>query len=207
MSVASKRVEMTSATQSAQHHVYLTFDDGPDQHWTPHVLDVLAAAQVRATFFMIGLQAVRFGPLVRRIAAEGHEVGNHTFSHRHPWTLATEEARQEVRTGAATLANILGHAPRYYRPPHGRHRRCMEDEAHQQGETIVMWNVSAIDWGPLGDAERISQRLRRIQPGDIALMHDGRNRHNRPDELLRALPGFLSDLRARDLHAASLGEA
>ena len=110
-------------------------------------------------------------------------VGNHSYSHRHPWTIRETEARDEVRDGAAAIADALGHAPRWFRPPHGRMRRCMLDEAERSGQRTVLWSLSAIDWGPLGHAAGIAARVRGVGPGDIVLMHDGRNRHNRPDEL------------------------
>lgn len=184
--------------------VHLTFDDGPDPEWTPQVLDVLAAAEMRATFFVIGRQAHRHPELVRRVSAAGHEVANHTFDHRHPWTMSDRVARSQVRDGALVLGDILGHPPRLYRPPHGRGRACMIEEAARCGETPVGWNLSAVDWGPFGIAHRIAVRLRRSRPGDIVLMHDGRNRHNRPDELLQALPGFLDELRLRHLRSMPL---
>ena len=68
------------------------------------------------------------------------------------------------------------------------------------------WNLSAVDWGPLGTAPRIAARLRRVRAGDIVLMHDGRNRHNRPEELLRVLPAFLAELTGRNLRPAVIGE-
>ena len=186
--------------------VHLTFDDGPDLKWTPRVLDVLAAARTRATFFVVG-RAARCAPdLVRRIAAEGHEIGNHSYSHRHPWTLREADARNEVRSGAAVIADVLGRAPRAFRPPHGRVRRCMLDEAQRSGQRTVLWSVSAIDWGPLGSASRIEARLRTAGAGDIILMHDGRNRHNRPDELVQVLSRALDELHNRGLTPAPLPE-
>ena len=177
--------------------VYLTFDDGPDPEWTGRVLDVLAAARVRATFFVVG-RAARAAPgLVRRIASEGHEIGNHSLSHRHPWRLREAAAREEVRGGAAAIAETLGRAPRWFRPPHGRMRRCMIDEAERSGQRTVLWSVSAIDWGPLGRADEIAERLARVEAGDIVLMHDGRNKHNKPGELLHVLPSFLAQLKAK----------
>jgi peptidoglycan/xylan/chitin deacetylase (PgdA/CDA1 family) len=186
--------------------VFLTFDDGPDPEWTPRILDALAEAGVHATFFMIGLQALKYPALVRRIDEAGHATGNHTFSHRHPWLLSSDEARNEVRVGAKALEDILGHSPRFYRAPHGRHRACMDEEARRGGEAIVDWNLSAIDWGPLGNARGIATRLSRVRDGDIVLMHDGRNRHNRPDELIATLPAFLQELRRRSLSASPLDE-
>ncbi len=186
--------------------VFLTFDDGPDREWTPRILDELARAQVQATFFMIGTAAVREPALVRRIASEGHAIGNHTASHRHPWAMRTSAARQEVQEGSRMIAGILGQPPRFFRAPHGRERACMTDEATRCGQQLVRWDLSAVDWGPLGRADRIAARLQRTAADDIVLMHDGRNRHNRPDELLRVLPSFLQELANRGLRARPLCE-
>jgi peptidoglycan/xylan/chitin deacetylase (PgdA/CDA1 family) len=185
-------------------HVYLTFDDGPDLEWTPRMLDILASAGVAATFFVIGRLARQHAQLVRRLAAAGHEVGNHTWSHRHPWTVPASVGRREVRDGAAAIADVLGRAPELFRPPHGRVRECMVEEALRGGQTPVLWSRSAIDWGPLGHVSGIGTRLRAAQPGDIVLMHDGGRGVNRPSELARALPGFLADLVQRGLAACPL---
>lgn len=184
---------------SAASSVYLTFDDGPDPEWTPRVLDALEQAQVRATFFAIGEQARRVPELMRRVHAAGHAIGNHTFSHRHPWFMSTRAARSQVRDGAKALSDVVGDAPRFYRPPHGRYRPCMSDEARRCGEQVVLWDISAVDWGPLGVAPAIEKRLAAVKGGDIVLMHDGRNQHNRPDQLLQLLPAFLQRLKARGL--------
>jgi peptidoglycan/xylan/chitin deacetylase (PgdA/CDA1 family) len=184
--------------------VYLTFDDGPDPEWTPRVLDALEQASVKATFFAVGQQAQRSPDLTRRIHAAGHAVGNHTFSHRHPWFMSSRTARAQVRDGAKAISDVVGVAPQFYRPPHGRERACMSDEAHRCGEQVVLWNVSAVDWGPLGSADAIEKRLDAVKGGDIVLMHDGQNKHNRPDQLLQILPLFLRKLSDRGLRAALL---
>ena len=179
--------------------VYLTFDDGPDPDWTPRVLDVLDGAGAKATFFVIGRAAQAASTLVRRIAADGHEIGNHTYSHRHPWTMREAAARREVRDGAAAIAEVVGHAPRLYRPPHGRMRQCMIEEARYGGQATVLWSLSAVDWGPFGRAAGIEGRLRAVAAGDIVLMHDGRRSQNRPAELVLVLPRFLAELGCRRL--------
>jgi peptidoglycan/xylan/chitin deacetylase (PgdA/CDA1 family) len=184
--------------------VYLTFDDGPDPEWTPRVLDALEQAKVKATFFAVGQQAQRLPDLVRRVHDAGHAVGNHTFSHRHPWFMSQQSARAQVRDGANAISDVLGVAPRFYRPPHGRQRACMSDEAQRCGEQIVLWDVSAVDWGPLGVVDSIEKRLNAVKGGDIVLMHDGQNKHNRPDQLLQILPLFLRKLADRGLHPALL---
>lgn len=184
--------------------VYLTFDDGPDPEWTPRVLDALEHAGAKATFFAIGQQAERAPDLMRRMHAAGHAVGNHTYSHRHPWFMSQRAARAQVRDGAKAISDVLGIAPRFYRPPHGRQRACMSDEAQRCSERVVLWDVSAVDWGPLGAAANIEKRLGVVQGGDIVLMHDGRNQHNRPDQLLQVLPLLLRRLAGRGLRPALL---
>lgn len=179
--------------------LYLTFDDGPDPRWTPRILDLLAQANVLATFFVVGRSAIEQAALVRRIAAHGHALGNHTWSHRHPWTMRASTARKEVLDGTAALADLIGRAPKFFRPPHGRLRRCMIEEAERSGQKLVLWNRSAVDWGPLGAASAIARRLAATQAGDIVLMHDGGRGINRPGELVEALPGFLADLGRRGL--------
>jgi peptidoglycan/xylan/chitin deacetylase (PgdA/CDA1 family) len=185
--------------------VYLTFDDGPDPQWTPRVLDLLAQHAVRATFFVIGRAARDAAGIVQRIGEAGHEVENHSWSHRHPWALSASAARGEVRDGAAAVADLVGRAPRYFRPPHGRLRRSMSEAAQEDGQQIALWSVSAVDWGPFGHAAGIAARLRRVQAGDIVLMHDGKRGINRPEELERVLPGFLQALSERCLEPAPLG--
>lgn len=188
---------------SAQ-HIYLTFDDGPDPRWTPQILDLLAQARMHATFFAVGQFAQREPALMRAVAAAGHAIGNHTFSHRHPWLMRSRAARAQVRDGARALSDVIGSEPAFFRPPHGRARPCMTDEAQLHGERTVMWDRSAIDWGWFGTASRIAARLSRVRAGDIVLMHDGQNIHNRPDQLLQALPQFLRELAHRGLPSRSL---
>lgn len=174
--------------------VYLTFDDGPDPGFTPRILDALAEVRLTATFFVVGQLACRQAALLRRIAEQGHEVGNHTWSHRHPWTLSETAARREVRDATAAIADILGRSPVHFRPPHGRVRRVMVEEARAHGQSLVLWHLSAVDWGPFGRARGIARRLRRARPGDIVLMHDGGWGINHPAELLQVLPAFLPRL-------------
>jgi peptidoglycan-N-acetylglucosamine deacetylase len=184
--------------------VYLTFDDGPDRNWTPHILDLLAEVRMHATFFVIAERAQLEPDLIHRIDNAGHTIGNHTYSHRHPWFMTAGAARAQVRDAAAALEDMLGYPPRLFRPPHGRHRECMSDEARQHGEHVVLWNLSAVDWGMFGTAARIGRRLSQVGANDVVLMHDGRNRHNRPDQLLEALPQFLLELQRRGLHSYGL---
>jgi peptidoglycan-N-acetylglucosamine deacetylase len=185
--------------QADAQQVYLTFDDGPDAEWTPRVLDALAQTRAVATFFVVGQIARRAAAMVRRVVAHGHAIGNHTWSHRHPWMLSSSAARLEVRDGTSAIADTIGRQPEYYRPPHGRLRRCMVEEARECGQCVVLWSRSAIDWGPFGYAHGIAARLEKIRAGDIVLMHDGARSINKPHALMIVLPAFLASLQQRGL--------
>ncbi|HSC69039.1 MAG TPA: polysaccharide deacetylase family protein [Cellvibrio sp.] len=187
--------------------VCLTFDDGPDPVHTPKILDVLAEHDVRATFFVLGVAAEQHPHLVARMLKEGHAVGNHTYSHRHPWMMSSRDAKQEVARATAIIKRITGNSPLWFRPPFGRLREAMLKQAHQEQMTTVLWSRSIIDWGALGTEAGISQRLDRIKPGDIVLMHDGKREHNRPDITMRCLPVFLEGLAQKSLVACNLNEA
>ena len=199
--VAMRRVETAASA------VYLTFDDGPDEDWTPRILDVLAAAQARATFFAIGRQAERCGALLRRVQDAGHGIGNHGYEHRHPWTGSAVQARAEVRLGTEAIPHAIGTLPRAYRPAIGRHRRAMFEEAGRCGQRVVLWSLSAMDWGVFARKDRVACRLARARAGDIVLLHDGRNRHNHPETVVDVLPSLLISLSRRGLVAASLTDA
>ena len=94
----------------------LTFDDGPNPEWTPRVLEILAAHQATASFFLLGGKASEHPELVTRLAAEGHSIGSHSLSHRNLREVSARETRREIEGGAAALAAILGKRPRWFRP-------------------------------------------------------------------------------------------
>lgn len=183
----------------------LTFDDGPDPEYTPRVLDILAAAGARATFYVVGMAAVRHAPLVRRMLKEGHEVANHTWGHLHPWRIRACTAREEVASVTRALEEITGQRPRYFRPPFGRLRRCMLEAAQEMDQQVVLWSLSGKDWGPFGRAAAIARRIARTRAGEIILLHDARWRYNRPWAMLEVLPGFLARLDEDGIKLGLLG--
>lgn len=186
--------------------VSLTFDDGPDPDFTPRVLDLLDEHGCKASFFVLGQQARRHPELVRRMVAEGHSIGNHTFS--HPRARPGREARDiwEVRHAQHLIEDISGCKPLWFRPPFGRLSPSMVQEAGNLGLTVVLWSRSGIDWGPFGTRRGIARRLNRTRPRDILLLHDAPRYHNHPDRMLRVLPDFLVHLRQRGLAVVSLDQ-
>jgi peptidoglycan-N-acetylglucosamine deacetylase len=185
-------------------YVYLSFDDGPDPKYTPRLLDILAAAGVHANFFVVGTMCQRYPGLLNRILNEGHTIGSHSFSHRHPWAISATRARQEVRQGFEAVADLCKHSPRFFRPPYGRLRRVMLDEAQVLGMQTTLWSRSAIDWGVWGKPSAVVRRLSRTRPGDILLLHDAMDLKNRPAAMLALLPDFLGQCKGRGLQFGKL---
>jgi peptidoglycan/xylan/chitin deacetylase (PgdA/CDA1 family) len=183
---------------------YLTFDDGPHPQSTPAVLHALAAAGVKASFFVIGRLARAQVSLLRAAHAAGHTIGNHGWQHAHPWTLTKARAYDELRDGTDAIAQIIGARPAWYRPPHGRLNQYVVEAATREQQQIALWSLSAVDWGPLATPAGILRRLRRVQASDIVLMHDGPLRHNCPDKTVRVLPVLLALLARHGPAAAAL---
>lgn len=197
-------IHSTATLGQVANAICLTFDDGPDPVYTPAILDILASYGAKATFFVVGQAAEEFPHLVERIAADGHSIGNHTYSHPNPWFTPEETARQEVMKTSDIIEQITGIRPHWFRPPYGRLRFAMRQQATLDNMTTVLWSRSMIDWGLMGNANGIRNRLEGIAAGDIVLMHDGQREHNRPDNLLRYLPGFLASLPGKNLQPWSL---
>ena len=151
----------------------LTFDDGPSDPHTLHLLDVLAKHKALATFFMIGAHVAQRSRIARAVAESGHEIGNHT--HMHP--LLTLKSRKMVRAEAqaceAALWDATGRRSRLFRPPYGARRPGVLREIRELGYEAVMWRVAGYDWRTQSDAE-IERNVRsRIRGGEVILLHDG----------------------------------
>jgi peptidoglycan-N-acetylglucosamine deacetylase len=181
------------------HRVALTFDDGPDPEATPRLLDLLAAGQARATFFLIGERAARHPAVVRSIVAQGHEVGNHTWHHRNAWFLSPRRTAEEILGGARVLADITGTAPALYRPPWGIVNAAGLRTARASGLTTVLWSLQPEGLRPRSPAEQLGYCRRRLQDGAILDLHDAPGLPGAPERLLRLLPDLLALLADRGL--------
>ena len=157
----------------AQDQVALTFDDGPDERFTPAILEILARHQARATFFMLGVQIEKAPELAREVARRGHELAVHLFSHERAVARDDRIFKEELRRTVALVREASGAAPRCLRMPFaylGRQlpRRIQRDHGLQ----TVHWSFSSMD--SRYDAARIAKRFRRtVFPGAIVLFHDG----------------------------------
>jgi peptidoglycan/xylan/chitin deacetylase (PgdA/CDA1 family) len=185
----------------------LTFDDGPDPAVTPRVLDLLAAAGAHATFFCIGERARANPALVRQIIAAGHAVANHTLTHPLAFAFHPPSGlRREVERAQAVLADITGHAPRWFRAPMGVRSPLLDPVLHRAGLHQVTWTRRGYDTRCRDPALVLRRLVRGLSAGDVLVMHDG-NGARMPDGtplVLRVLPEMLAALAARGLTGVAL---
>lgn len=193
--VVDPRGDGVRTATPSDHTVALTFDDGPDPVWTPRILDVLREHGVHATFFVTGSSAIKHPEIVRRMAAEGHEIGIQTLTHTDLSAAPSWRLQLETRGAQKVVAGITGNSPSLLRPPHTSTNATTTDgqwsamdAAADQGFLTVLNTVNSGDWRRPG-AEVITGLL--LQPGvqgQVVLMHDGGgNRSQTVDALSAAL--------------------
>lgn len=158
-----------SAGQIEAPQIALTFDDGPSSVWTPVLLDGLRERHVKATFFLIGENARAHPEIVKRMAEEGHLIGNHTYHHVELTKVAETEARAELLDTSEVIREITGKEPEYMRPPFGAWQRKLEDEIRM---LPVLWTIDPLDWTTENQDEIVNKVVTEAEENDIILLHD-----------------------------------
>lgn len=151
----------------------LTFDDGPNDPYTPQLLEVLARHNVKATFFMLGQYVQARPDLARMVAEAGHVIGNHTFSHPNLIFLPRNQAKREIEDCGRALAEAVGQPSRLFRPPFGARRPASLRLARALGLEPIMWNVTGWDWKAPSTEYIVQKVATRVRGGDVILLHDG----------------------------------
>ena len=194
-----------SATRPA---VALTFDDGPTEPNTSRILDVLKAHGVKATFFVLGVNAERHPDVIKRLVAEGHEVGNHTYDHYVLPLKGPAHIRAQVRITSDLIERASGLRPALFRPPHGWRNPWVDNAARAEGVEPVAWSLGVYDTDQPG-ADVIRARVRQgLVNGAVILLHDGKSLEPSPDasQLVEALPGIIADARQQGLAFETLSQ-
>lgn len=158
---------------SSQPFIAMTFDDGPHSKNTPRLLDILRQRNIKATFYVIGKNVDMYPHLTRRIVAEGHEIGNHTYTHRNLKTLSDAQVMTEMRKATIAIVKATGVQPRTMRPPYGAlYQRQREMIMNKFGYPTIMWAVDPRDWQRPGVSVVKSRILANTTNGAIVLSHD-----------------------------------
>jgi peptidoglycan/xylan/chitin deacetylase (PgdA/CDA1 family) len=188
--------------------IYLTFDDGPNEHATPAILSTLASERVPAAFFMVGDHVRRYPAVARRVANEGHEVGNHTQDHIKLHLSGPRRIRKQLELAHAAIESTTGKTPRVFRAPHGYRSPFLRSIIFDMRYTVFGWTFGVFDTAR-PSVEEIRRRVRkRLRTGAIVLLHDGDGYDPHGDRMqtAQALPGIIEDARARGYEFGSLAE-
>ena len=149
--------------------IALTFDDGPDEEYTPMLLDGLAERGVRVSFFVIGAAAEEHPEIMKRIVEEGHLIGNHTYNHVDLKTMTRTAARKEIKKANEVIAEYTGEEPCFLRPPFGSASKKIEKELEM---IEVLWTIDTMDWSCKNEESICNTVYREIEENSIILMHD-----------------------------------
>lgn len=196
---------MGTATHGSRdrRRVALTFDDGPDPARTPLLLDALAELDARATFFLLGSRVDANPALVGRIAREGHELGNHTYTHPYLPLARSRRVARELAAADAAIERASGLVPTLARPPYGGRSPRNVRVFDRQAKRLVLWDVNSFDWKGLSAEAIVARVLSRIRPGSIVLLHEARAGGEITVEAVRLL---VPALRARGFELTTAGD-
>ena len=181
--------------------IAMTFDDGPSATLTPKLLDLLATRHIKVTFFVIGENVAEHPEIVARAAREGHEIGNHSWSHPNFGKMSDDNVRSQLRRTDDAIRSATGNRPNLMRPPYGsitaREKHWIHDEF---GYRIILWDVDPYDWKRPGPAVVRNRILKETQPGSIVLSHDIH------PGTIEAMPSTLDALEAKGFKFVTVSE-
>lgn len=174
--------------------IALTFDDGPHKKYTEEILDILNEYSIKATFFVVGVCAEKYPEIIAREIAEGHEIGNHTYSHLHLKNANISEIAGEIDKTEQLLIQNNGYSTTLFRPPEGVCNDKVRSVAKDMNYSLVLWTVDTKDWVPSSCESIVNSVLGSVDGGEIILMHDyvvGKS--NTPDALRIIIPKLLEE--------------
>jgi peptidoglycan/xylan/chitin deacetylase (PgdA/CDA1 family) len=203
--IASATPASAAISYSAVHvdgpYIAMTFDDGPSEKLTPELLDILKAHQIRATFFVIGQNAERAPEILQRAVREGHEIGNHSWSHPAFGKMSDAAVRGEIQKTDDAIKAAIGHSPVLLRPPYGSITAREKQWIHNEfGYRIILWDVDPLDWKRPGPSVVMHRIVSETRPGSIILSHDIH------PGTIKAMPETFDQLQAKGFKFVTVSE-
>ena len=183
--------------------IALSFDDGPHPRLTPRILSILEEYGIKATFFMVGENVGYYPEAARLVVEAGHEIGNHTFSHRRFNRMDEAEMLREIHACEQAIASVTDSPVRFIRPPEGQMNEAVRRVIGGLNYRIILWDVDTRDWAHTPAEEIAGHILDTVQAGDIILMHDFIGYNSPTPEALRLV---LPELLSRGYHFVTVGE-
>ncbi|MFV0415356.1 MAG: polysaccharide deacetylase family protein [Chthoniobacterales bacterium] len=187
--------------ETSRRVVALTFDDGPHAQLTPKLLDLLKKENVKATFYLVGKNAQAYPAIVKRIAEEGHELGNHSWSHPALNRLGANGVKSQMDRTTRAIQKASGVTVKTMRPPYGATNSRLNRRLNEEfGLKVIMWSVDPLDWKYRNSKRVANSILTKTKPGDIILVHD-----IHPSSVA-AMSAVISGLKKRGYHFATVSE-
>ena len=182
-------------------YIALTFDDGPSEKLTPRLLDLLGQHHIHATFFVIGENVEQHPEILQRAVREGHEIGNHSWSHPNLAKMPDDAVRSQIKRTEEAITSAIGSRPVLLRPPYGsltpRQKHLVHDDL---GYEIILWDVDPLDWKEPGPNIVSSRILKETRAGSIVLSHDIHA------QTIQAMPATLTELEAKGFKFVTVSE-
>ena len=187
--------------------VALTFDDGPDEVFTPQVLDILKKYDVKATFFLIGEKVPYNKQIVKREKEEGHEIGNHTYTHINAAKKTKSEIESEVTKTQEAIKEITGEYPTLFRPPYRALSRDLCQVVKSKNMNIILWsNIDVRDWSNPGVNSIVSTIENKVENGNIIILHDYNTVRNDKSQTIQALEIVIPKLKEKGYKFVTISE-
>jgi peptidoglycan/xylan/chitin deacetylase (PgdA/CDA1 family) len=195
----------------ASEKVCLTFDDGPNPKATPRIQALLDQAGIKATFFVTGEHAEQYPELVSNLLASGHEIGEHSYSHRHPWQAGPFHSLRDILRTRRALTHTLGPGvARSFRPPFGKLNFITLLYTLFCHRPLAFWNLNPRDYRQTSTQAIVDHVLAHLSPGSVILLHDGRYQayiaNNSADLTIQTVEILLKEFATRNIHPVTLSE-
>jgi len=192
-----------------QKKIALTFDDGPNEPYTSQILDILKTYNIKATFFLIGKNVETYPEVAKRMAKEGHCIGNHTYNHPELMLKLRIQIERQIKKAEEIIFKVTGIRPYLFRPPYGLDNPWVFVEAEKMGYLIIKWSVSGGNGGKEISYDKILNKvLNKVENGSIILLHDGNRLIKGADrsQLVRALPLIIEMLENKGYQFVTIPE-
>lgn len=181
--------------------VAITFDDGPHPTTTLQILNILKEKNAKATFFILGKNAESYPELVQQIYYDGHELGNHLYSHQRMTRLSQDGLKAELHHTDAIMFNITGQKPLLVRPPDNAYNAQIVSLTQEFGYKFILWSIDTRDWANVS-IPSILREIEKVKPGDIILFHDGVT----PSHTVEALAKAIDILQSKGFQLVTVSE-
>ena len=189
--------------------VAITFDDGPHPLFTPQILDLLAKYDMKATFFVAGNKVERFPEILKRTVKEGHEIGNHTYSHRYSKRISSSDYLSELQKTDDMIMKYTGRKPTLFRPVGGYYNETIVNTVIQNNQLVILWSWDhdAKDWQKPSTQHIVRTITKGVKPGNIILLHDWiGTEYTKSSQTVTALEEILKYLKKNGYECVTVSE-